>query len=158
MRTSNGWDRHVWMRPSSVRALGKLLARKCRLEYPVTLDIVVRACGFVDFKDALENPRQVLVPLDTWVQRLEDALDVNLERMFGFKELRILYYKVFTDSRPISLSTWVNQMQPAIPRARPATDWAPEDDFIPARVSHEQTVVDEIVRQRNPPRRVVRRE
>lgn len=145
------------MRPSSVRAFGKLLARKYRGDYFVAVDAIVRACGFTDFNEALEAPRKVLVPLDVWAQRIEDALGVDLGRVFDEKELRIQYYKIFTDSVPNSLTTWRNQTQPAIPRERPETEWAPEEEFVPLRVSHEQTVVDEIARDRNPGRRMVRR-
>lgn len=157
MRTKNGWDQEVWMRPSCVRAFGKLLARKYRGDYPVAVDAIVRACGFTDFREALEAPRKVLVPLDVWAQRLEEALGIDLDRVFDEKTLRIQYYKIFTDAVPNSLSTWRSKTLPAIPRERPETEWAPEEEFIPLRVSHEQTVVDEIARDRNPGRRVVRR-
>jgi hypothetical protein len=157
MRTKNGWDQEVWMRPSSVRAFGKFLARKFRGDYSVAVDAIVRACGFTDFREAVEAPRKVLVPLDVWAQRLEDALGIDLGRVFDGKGLRIQYYKVFTDSTPNSLTTWRTHTLPAIPRERPETGWAPEEEFVPVRVSHEQTLVDEIARDRNPGRRVVRR-
>lgn len=105
----------------------------------------------------MENSRKVLVPLDVWVERLGDALWVDLRRVVDEKELRALYYKVFTDSVPNSLSTWRTKTLPAIPKDRPETAWAPEEEFIPSSVSHEQTIVDEIIWDRNPGPRVVRR-
>jgi hypothetical protein len=144
VRTGNGWDEEVWVRPSSVRALSKQLGRNCDVKYMVALEHVMRACGFKDYQHAIKNPRKVLVPFDAWVAELTDAFAVDLERLFGRNGLKASYYKVFTDCRPVSLDTAASQTPPG---TRP-------EERIPSRVSHEQTIVDSIAGYSHPPRRV----